>query len=169
MMNARINQFLSDQSGAITGDWVVMTAAIVGLGLASVTAVRSGTSALGIDIQTSLSGGRVARMELQPYQFRVMSETSPIWWNNLSDRRAQAASLNNVELQHQFDYYAVHFFEQAMARGYNESCNNCRGAGNRLDLMRVQVDELARRGLVTQAHYDTFDSAQARYNARFGA
>lgn len=47
--------FWADDVGAVTVDWVVLTAAVAGLGLASVAAVRSGVGALGQDIETSLS------------------------------------------------------------------------------------------------------------------
>jgi len=40
------NAFLKDESGAVTVDWVVLTAAIVGLGLAVLTSVSGGTTAL---------------------------------------------------------------------------------------------------------------------------
>ena len=52
--------FLHAESGAVTVDWVVLTAAITGLGLASAAAVRTGTSDLGSEISTSLSGASVA-------------------------------------------------------------------------------------------------------------
>lgn len=55
-----IARFLRGQSGAITVDWTVMTAAIVGLGIASAAAVRTGTTDLGTDIQTSLTNASVA-------------------------------------------------------------------------------------------------------------
>jgi len=54
--------FLRAESGAITVDWTVMTAAAVGLGLTSTAAVRSGVVSLGSDINTSLSGASVASM-----------------------------------------------------------------------------------------------------------
>ena len=38
----KIKAFAANESGAVTVDWVVLTAAIVGLGLAVVTSVRSG-------------------------------------------------------------------------------------------------------------------------------
>ncbi|MDD9921230.1 MAG: hypothetical protein OXQ92_02975 [Boseongicola sp.] len=40
------NAFLKDESGAVTVDWVVLTAAIVGLGIAVLTSVGNGTTAL---------------------------------------------------------------------------------------------------------------------------
>lgn len=41
-----INAFLNDESGAVTVDWVVLTAAIVGLGIAVLSSVGSGTTTL---------------------------------------------------------------------------------------------------------------------------
>ena len=52
--------FWTEQSGAVTVDWTVLTAAIVGLGLTSVAAVRTGTGDLGTDIQGSLEDAFVA-------------------------------------------------------------------------------------------------------------
>jgi len=57
-----IRQFAAGESGAVTVDWVVLTAAIVGLGLAVVTSVRSGVSSLGTNISTSLSSASVATL-----------------------------------------------------------------------------------------------------------
>jgi Flp pilus assembly pilin Flp len=57
-----IKTFAADESGAVTVDWVVLTAAIVGLGLAVITSVRSGVGALGTDISNSLSSASVATL-----------------------------------------------------------------------------------------------------------
>lgn len=38
--------FKNDESGAVTVDWVVLTAAIVGLGIAVLSSVSGGTTAL---------------------------------------------------------------------------------------------------------------------------
>ncbi|MCC1481994.1 Flp family type IVb pilin [Roseibaca sp. Y0-43] len=56
---ANIKNFAADESGAVTVDWVVLTAAIVGLGIAVIASVRTGTTDLATDIQTSLSGATV--------------------------------------------------------------------------------------------------------------
>ncbi len=47
--------FLTDESGAVTVDWVVLTAAIVGLGIAVVATIAPGAVALGDKISESLS------------------------------------------------------------------------------------------------------------------
>jgi Flp pilus assembly pilin Flp len=36
-----VKQFLKDESGAVTVDWVVLTAAIVGLGIAVIAAIAT--------------------------------------------------------------------------------------------------------------------------------
>ncbi len=47
--------FTNDESGAVTVDWVVLTAAIVGLGIAVLGTVESGITSLGSKISTELS------------------------------------------------------------------------------------------------------------------
>ncbi len=51
--------FLLDESGAVTVDWTVLTAAIVGLGLTSVAAVRTGTGSLAGNVQAALTGASI--------------------------------------------------------------------------------------------------------------
>ncbi|MEM8823280.1 MAG: pilus assembly protein [Pseudomonadota bacterium] len=48
--------FAADEAGAVTVDWVVLTAALVGLGLAVMTVVRGGVSDLSTDITQNLCG-----------------------------------------------------------------------------------------------------------------
>ncbi|HQY43085.1 MAG TPA: hypothetical protein PK450_02815 [Paracoccaceae bacterium] len=49
-------KFENAEDGAVTVDWVVLTAAVVGLGLAALAAIRGGTGALTTKINTHLSG-----------------------------------------------------------------------------------------------------------------
>jgi len=48
-------RFGRDESGAVTVDWVVLTAAIVGLGIAVLATVSDGVENLSGDIDTTLS------------------------------------------------------------------------------------------------------------------
>lgn len=57
-----INNFRNDESGAVTVDWVVLTAAIVGLGLAVITSVQRGAGSLASNIQNSLSSATVTSL-----------------------------------------------------------------------------------------------------------
>ena len=59
---SNLKAFAANESGAVTVDWVVLTAAIVGLGLAVISSVRTGVGNLATDISTSLSGATVATL-----------------------------------------------------------------------------------------------------------
>ena len=54
-MRTRIERFLKDEGGAVTVDWVVMTAAVVGLGVAAVDTVEDGINSLASDIAEAIS------------------------------------------------------------------------------------------------------------------
>jgi len=58
-MTAYIKNFAKSESGAVTVDWVVLTAAIVGLGLAVMAVVSGGVSDLSTSIQGQLSGQEI--------------------------------------------------------------------------------------------------------------
>jgi len=47
--------FRKDESGAVTVDWVVLTAAIVGLGIAVLTSVSGGTTSLADTVSGKLA------------------------------------------------------------------------------------------------------------------
>jgi len=46
--------FLDDETGAVTVDWVVLTAAIVGLGIAVMISISDGTTELADDVNHQL-------------------------------------------------------------------------------------------------------------------
>ena len=48
-------QFVKDEDGAVTVDWVVLTAAIVGIGLIVLGIIRSGVYEAASDIYSSLT------------------------------------------------------------------------------------------------------------------
>ena len=50
-----IKTFRTDEDGAVTVDWVVLTAAIVGLAIAVLASVRTGATTMGTGIKTELS------------------------------------------------------------------------------------------------------------------
>ncbi len=49
-----INTFRSAEDGAVTVDWVVLTAAVIGLGVLALTAVQGGVETLSGNIETEL-------------------------------------------------------------------------------------------------------------------
>ncbi len=54
-----IKNFRKDEDGAVTVDWVVLTAAVVGLGIAGVATVSDGVANLADDIQTGVEATAV--------------------------------------------------------------------------------------------------------------
>ncbi|MBM1221559.1 hypothetical protein JQU17_11700 [Ponticoccus sp. SC2-23] len=50
-----MNAFIRDEDGAVTVDWVVLTAAIVGLGIAVLTSVSNGAEQMAENIETELN------------------------------------------------------------------------------------------------------------------
>ncbi len=54
-MTKFINAFLNDEDGAVTVDWVVLTAAIVGLGVAGIASVQGGITGLAGEIGTAVN------------------------------------------------------------------------------------------------------------------
>ncbi len=61
-----IKNFRAEEDGAVTVDWVVLTAAIVGLGIAVILAVRGGTVDMASDIGTTLSNANVPSIQFTP-------------------------------------------------------------------------------------------------------
>lgn len=55
-----IKNFRKDEDGAVTVDWVVLTAAVVGLGVAAYSAIESETVALSSDIAATIETENVA-------------------------------------------------------------------------------------------------------------
>lgn len=55
MIISRFRDFLRDEHGAVTVDWVVLTAAIVGLGLAVIVLVADGATDLSAGVGANLT------------------------------------------------------------------------------------------------------------------
>ncbi len=52
-------RFVTDESGAVTVDWVVLTAAIVGISIGAVASIATGTNAVGTETRDALLSGTV--------------------------------------------------------------------------------------------------------------
>lgn len=99
----RLPAFLSDPSGAVTVDWTVLAASVVGLGVASAGAVRTGTSALGDDVETALTRARVAGAYVARMGFdRVDGAIASGWgfriWGSQYEGWTEQTGLNTFEL-----------------------------------------------------------------------
>jgi Flp pilus assembly pilin Flp len=50
-----LKTFRNDEDGAVTVDWVVLTAAVVGLGIAVLASVRTGASDISGDVRDTMT------------------------------------------------------------------------------------------------------------------
>jgi Flp pilus assembly pilin Flp len=55
-----VKNFRNDEEGAVTVDWVVLTAAVVGLGVAAMAAVKSGTGSLSTKINNYMASQTIS-------------------------------------------------------------------------------------------------------------
>lgn len=54
-----LRKFLSDDAGAVTVDWVVLTAAIVGLAFVALTPIFTGTKSISSAVSTKVTTSKV--------------------------------------------------------------------------------------------------------------
>ncbi len=59
-MNRVLTNFVKDEAGAVTVDWVVLTAAIVGLGIAVITSVSEGALDHSSGLNDHLAKGEIS-------------------------------------------------------------------------------------------------------------
>ena len=84
-----VKSFVFSEHGAVSVDWVVLTSAMVGLGLATGTLVAGGVSNLSGDIATALSSQMAATFEAAT---SALTQTS-LW----DDPNATSTEFRNVE------------------------------------------------------------------------
>jgi hypothetical protein len=132
--------FTTDQSGAITVDWTVMTAAVVGLGVASVGAVRLGVQELGTDIQVSLTAAEVTFMEM-PYLLQGLTPELA------ADRAALYANVSTEDIIGWHRGRAQSLIT-AIQAGHTSPTGNWSNlsAGETLDVLYLHRQELMARG-----------------------
>jgi Flp pilus assembly pilin Flp len=63
-MTKFMNSFVRDENGAVTVDWVVLTAAVVGLAIAAYGSISDGSAELTENIETQLGAFTVGAVAL---------------------------------------------------------------------------------------------------------
>jgi Flp pilus assembly pilin Flp len=56
--------FVKDEDGAVTVDWVVLTAAVVALGIGAINLIDTSTTTLATDVGTSIGAGELSGTNL---------------------------------------------------------------------------------------------------------
>lgn len=76
MMNF-IKNFRAEEDGAVTVDWVVLTAAIVGLGIVAITAVNGGIQSLGTQVAADLTASTASTTDSRYINITGNGNTAP--------------------------------------------------------------------------------------------
>ena len=102
-------QFLEDTTGAVTVDWVVLTAAVTGLGLATVSVVSAGLEDLATDIQQSLMSTNAATGSIDPWNSAhptyVACQDTDVDFNAAVTLAQDAYDNNTQDPLFELDYY----------------------------------------------------------------
>lgn len=160
-MVSRVLAWLRAESGAVTVDWTVLAAAVVGLGVATVGAVRSGVVSLGSDVEASLTSASVVSLGSLgsgSWQYTPLySGLTMDWMNGPGGFIAQITAWNQTpaQLQTHYDGYA------ASAQTYIDQ-GNSNWAGLYVDHMYAVEQVLAAQGATLSP---TSASVQALHQA----
>jgi Flp pilus assembly pilin Flp len=64
-MNEYLKKFIRNSDGAVTVDWVVMTAAVVGLGVGVVATLLAANNSLGNRVATTMNAAEIQNLNLE--------------------------------------------------------------------------------------------------------
>lgn len=140
-----MRRFIRTETGAVTVDWVVMAAAVVGLGIASVGAVRSGAVSLGDGIGSSLSGAVVADLS-------GGESGAGGGWTWQTDYEMGAWGQQNREMA---EAQIGGWTDQQLTDLYSHYLNNYGADG--VDVAYLILSEMDTRGIATPEQYAEFE------------
>jgi Flp pilus assembly pilin Flp len=167
--------FWADDSGATTVDFVVMAAAIVGLGIGTVSAVSRGVTVVGTGVEDSLACATVSNVLSNGAPSNVIIREGPL---GLTD----AQSADRARVYRTMTTEAILYWHAARVVEYLhlvqegihgnpeyavETPWRNLGAGQTLDLLRLQVNELQSRGVYPVPDVPRIGTLQSQYEARF--
>lgn len=146
-------------------DWVVLTAAIVGLGIGAVGYVRGGVNDLGDDIEASLANASVAG--ILPEGYNYISQQYRDFAEDLNARRTDEEILSTYE-------FRVRHLQRIMANGIDldgpdyDGFMGGLGPGQAMDMIRLLANEMNERGLSVPEGSPTVDELIADIENRYG-
>lgn len=144
-----LRSFVNDTQGAVTTDWVVLAASVVGIGLSSVTLVRSGSLSMAADIEVALSQASVAAICQDSYAMRVFTGEQA---SKAEDIAREISQQGDDQLQDSHREVAAKV-EYLIANGADQA-----GIDENMDFLALYEAEVARRGLRTDERTPTLNS-----------
>lgn len=158
-MLLHVRGFTADESGAVTVDWVVLSAALVGMGVATLSAVSTGTGALSDGIRATLSNASFESMSFgaaQPASFV---------YSLLSLSEANANHFIQFYSQHNSDAQVQNWYNMRIQDALNQMASG-QNAAQTIDYVYVFEQALINRGVapVSQSGH-TLQDLLARHQA----
>lgn len=164
-----LKAFIDSDSGAVTVDWVVLTAALVGLGLATTAVVSGGVSALSNDMDDQLVNQGIvtefaaAGMDWANYDFLATQHGAS--WGTDSEGRGWAehtyavwSDPNNLsDAQLQADYATNYTFATTQSPLSTET-------QTRADYIAVQEQIMIDRGIEIPSGNQTAEEVRERFS-----
>jgi hypothetical protein len=158
---APLRRFAASEAGTITTDWIILTGAIVGLGLSATVSVRNGVGSLGGDIESSLSGASVALMgnlDGSP----VQADYQRLWYSEAEYNWMETMYWNSST-----DYVVANFNDQATRVETAIEQGNAMMSAMRLDMMSAAMTVAEANGHDVTQMNTVFQSSWAGYRERF--
>lgn len=149
----RVRHWWCDDSGALTVDWVVLTAATIGLGALVLTQVRNDGLGLSRAISSTLSSVAVAQLWPSEPEYaiqRLTSQQLEQWTETFS---AQTNAELQASAQQRFDQFTTHLEAEQWTQ-----------AQTRMDYYHLIQQEMASRGLSAPAGLPSAADLHQTYN-----
>ena len=118
-----MNDFLHDETGAVTVDWVVLTAALVGLGLAVVTVVRTGVGTQSQAIDDQLESDSIIRTAFTGNEAGAFISACSAAGVSSCDDTADLQSISTADLDQRIQAYDDAGFTTASAAATTNTDN----------------------------------------------
>lgn len=159
--------FAKDESGALSFDWLVLSAVIVALGAGSAAVVLSNAAGAGGQLGAGLSVIARSSDPLHDYSWRAHDPDATHWWTNMELRSQHYHGLTDSQLQLHWTRHQEEF-STAVDIGDNSNCFQCMGAGNRLDSMYITHQIRVARGFASDRDTHIMRNAIIAYDQIFG-
>lgn len=159
-MQHRLKTFCAADSGAVTVDWMVLTAVTVSMGIAAVGSVRYGAGSLASNIDHTLDTAGVAMIcqDASPYALMYMTGDQASTEDHV---QGYFASISDEELLQNYSDAA-----RKAAEIYQSGDSNYTEA---LDVAYLASQELARRDLIPAEEAQSFSDLNASINGASNA
>ncbi|GGE49524.1 Flp family type IVb pilin [Actibacterium pelagium] len=170
-MIRNFKRFLNDESGAVTVDWVVLTAAIVGLGIVVIAVVSGGTNGLSEKINSTLAAMGVGEaVAAASSAFERGSLLGTFFQNPDTQEFYQDIHASNVEI-YGAEAYAAQLGDDMQSAIIDLEAGGNGGYGDSVDYYGLGVEAMSNAGHDVSGlaeQYDQYYSACAASTACSG-